>query len=156
VTGGRPLTGRTVLAVAAGGFGVILAANLTLAWFAVGTFSGVVVNDAYRANQDFDAARRAQESLGWRLAVAHDGAALRLDLADARGRAVRPEEFAVVVGRPTTQRDDRALALVETPTGYAAEAPLDPGAWLVMVEATAPNGVAYRRREPLWIGTPRP
>ena len=38
---GRPLTGRTVLAITVGAFAVILAANLTLAFSAVGTFPGV-------------------------------------------------------------------------------------------------------------------
>ena len=148
---GRVLTGRTILAIALGSFAVILTVNLLLAYFAVRTFSGLVVDNSYVASQGFDANRRAQEALGWTLTLDHGDAVLRLEIEDARGATVRPEALAVVVGRPTTDRDDRPLALVPTPSGYAAAAPLDPGAWVVMIDATAADGTAYRRREQLWV-----
>lgn len=145
------LTGRKVLAISLGAFGVILAANITLAWYAVGTFSGLVVDNSYVASQSYDRDRRAQEALGWTLALAHGDGQLRLDLTDAQGRPARPTEISVVVGRPTSARSDRALDLHRSLTGYVAEAPLDPGAWTVMVDAVAPDGTAYHRREPLRV-----
>ena len=54
----RRLTGRTVLMIAVGAFGVILAANLTLAYNAVNTFSGLVVQNSYIASQQFDESAR--------------------------------------------------------------------------------------------------
>jgi nitrogen fixation protein FixH len=151
VTGGRPLTGRAVLAIALGAFGVILGANLLLAWLAVGTFSGVVVDNRYVASRTFDADRRAQEALGWTLAFAHEGDLLRLELTDAAGRPVRPATIAAVIGRPASARDDRTLELAPTPSGYVAEAPLAPGAWALRVDAVAASGVAYHRRERLLV-----
>ncbi len=145
----RPLTGRKVLAIALGAFGIVLAVNLTLAFVAVGTCSGLVVPNSYVASQSFDADRRAQAALGWSLAVAHADGILRLDLTDAAGAPVRPTSLAVVVGRPTSARTDRALSPVPTATGFAANAPLDPGAWIVMIDATGPGGVRYQRREPI-------
>jgi len=150
--GGRPLTGRVVLAIAVAAFAVILGANVLLAWLAVGTFSGVVVDNSYVASQSFDRERRAQEALGWTLAFAHANDALRLELTDAAGRTVRPASLAAVVGRPTSARSDMTLDLVETPGGYIAAAPLAPGVWTLRVDAVSADGVAYHRRERLMVG----
>jgi nitrogen fixation protein FixH len=43
VSAGRRLTGRAVLLIALGAFGVVILANAVLAFYAVGTFSGLVV-----------------------------------------------------------------------------------------------------------------
>ena len=151
MSGSRSLTGRKVLGISVAAFGVILAANLTLAWYAVGTFSGLVVDNGYVSSQSFDAERRAQQALGWSLDLAYDGAAVRLDFTDAAGRTARPATLAVVVGRPTSSRTDRSLELQRTPTGYAALAALDPGAWLVQVDAVAMDGTNWRRRQTLTV-----
>jgi nitrogen fixation protein FixH len=147
----RPLTGRKVLIISTVAFLFVLGPNLALTYYAVHTFSGLVVDNSYVASQRFDDQRRAQEALGWTLALREEGDVLRLDLTDREGRAVRPQALNVVVGRPTSDRTDRRLDLVETPRGYAAVAPLEPGNWLVMIDAVGPDGVAYSRREPLTI-----
>lgn len=145
----RPLTGRKVLAISAGCFGVVLAANLTLTYFAIHTFSGLVVDNSYVSSQTFDRDRAAQEALGWTLRVAQEDDVMHLEITDASGRAVHPPTIRVVVGRPTMARSDRELELRATPGGYVAAAPLDPGNWLVMLDAVAEDGTAYHRREPL-------
>ncbi len=51
-------------------FGVIIAVNLTMAYFANSTWSGLVVANGYVASQSFDkdlAKARAQEALGWKV-----------------------------------------------------------------------------------------
>lgn len=149
MTGTRTLTGRKVLGISAAAFAVILAANLTLAWYAVGTFSGNVVDNGYISSQSFDADRAAQEALGWTLAITQVDGAIRIDVTDDLGRTVRPATLAATVGRPTSSRTDRALDLRRTPTGYAALADLEPGAWLIQIEATADDGTPFRRRETL-------
>ena len=147
----RRLTGRAVLLIAVCAFGVILAANLTLAYNAVHTFSGLVVQNSYVASQGFDATRDAQEALGWQLTLEYADEALRLDLADGDGETVRPAALAVTVGRPTTEREDRVLDLVETPGGYAAAVPLGPGRWRVAVSAEADDGTAFTQRRTLTV-----
>lgn len=148
----RPLTGRRVLLIATGAFAVVLVPNLLLAWFAVSTFSGLVVDNSYVASQGFDRDRAAQEALGWSLTVEPDpDGALRLGFTDTTGRIVHPETLEVVVGRPTTTRRDIRLDLQRAPGGYVATADLDPGNWVVMVVATAADGTAYHRREPLVV-----
>ncbi len=154
MSGARALTGRKVLGISAAAFAVILGANLTLAWYAVGTFSGLVVDNGYISSQSFDADRAAQEALGWTLGLGHDDAAIRLDFTDAAGRTVRPAALTAIVGRPTSSRTDRSLDLRRTPTGYAAPAELEPGAWLVQIDAVAEDGTPYHRRETLTLAAP--
>ncbi|MBP7002023.1 MAG: FixH family protein [Amaricoccus sp.] len=149
------MTGRHVLAVALAAFGVIIGVNVLLAWFAVETFSGVVVDNSYVSSQTFDHDRRAQEALGWTLTLDHADGALTVEIADAAGHVVRPASLSVVVGRPTTVRDDLALDLVETPRGWTAAAPLADGVWTVRIDAVAANGAAYHRREPLFLAPAR-
>lgn len=152
---GRPITGRHVLAMALAAFGVIIGVNLLLAYLAVSTFSGVAVDNSYVSSQTFDRGRRAQEALGWTLALGHADGALDVEIVDAAGHVVRPATLSVVVGRPTTVREDLALALVETPRGWTAVAPLADGIWTVRVDAVAANGAAYHRREPLYLAPER-
>ena len=61
----KPLTGRKVFFITAGAFGVILAANLTLAFSAVGTFPGLETKNSYVESQNFNIDRDAQLALGW-------------------------------------------------------------------------------------------
>ena len=145
------LTGRRVFAIAAGIFVVMLVPNVVLAVLAVRTFSGLVVSNSYVASQEFDRTRAAQAALGWTATVNHIDGELRLDLTGAAGEAVRPATLAVTVGRPTTDRDDRTLALVETPAGYAADAALPPGGWRVEIAATAADGTAFRQSRDLRV-----
>jgi nitrogen fixation protein FixH len=147
----RVLTGRHVALIAGGAFALTLGANAVLTVAAVQSFSGLVATDSYRASQDFDRARAAQEALGWRLSLGHGEGVLTLALTDAGGAPVRPAALAVAVGRPTTPREDRALALEPTPGGYAAVAPLAPGDWRLEIEATAADGTAFRQRRSLYV-----
>lgn len=147
----RRLTGGMVLAILIGAFGVIIAVNILLAWQAVRTFSGLAVENSYISSQTFDRDRKAQEALGWTLTIARQDDALRIEIVDKAGNVVRPASIAVVVGRPSTMQQDMPLTLVETPAGWVADAPLAPGIWSVRVNAKSADGVAYYRREPLFL-----
>jgi nitrogen fixation protein FixH len=59
----------------------------------------------------------------------------------------------VVVGRPTTDRDDVVLNLQPTPAGYAAAVPLAPGAWRVDITARAENGTDFLQYRSLWVSS---
>ena len=59
------LTGRGVAVIAGCFFLAFLIPNVILTWTAIGTFSGVVVDDSYAASQEFDRRRAAQIALGW-------------------------------------------------------------------------------------------
>lgn len=151
----RRLGGRGVFIIAVIAFLVMLAPNIILAVTAARTFSGVVTEDSYVASQDFDRLKAAQLALGWTVALDHDADVLRLDITDARGQVVRPATLAVTMGRPTTTRADRAVAMLETPSGYAGEALMAPGHWRVEIAATAADGTAFRQSRDVWVDAPR-
>ena len=138
----RPLTGRAVLAMFLGGFGTVIAVNVTLATHAVRTFPGLEVANSYVASQSFDRRRAAQEALGWQVSSGYEGGGLRVALTDRDGRPL-PPPARVRLGRPTEARDDRVVAL--DAAGRARTA-LAPGLWHVNVAATAPDGTAFARR----------
>lgn len=150
----RRLGGRGVLVIAIAAFVVMLIPNIILAVTAARTFSGVVVEDSYLASQDFDREKAAQLALGWTVTLDHDADALRLGITDTAGHTIRPASLAVTMGRPTTTRDDRMVAMQETPSGYAGEAPFAPGHWRVEIAATAADGTAFRQSRDVWIDAP--
>ena len=66
-------TGKHMAAVFIGGFGVVIAVNLVMASYAVGSFHGTVVDNSYVASQKYNgwiAKAEASKALGWQ-AVPH-------------------------------------------------------------------------------------
>jgi nitrogen fixation protein FixH len=145
------LTGRRVALIAGAAFLVMLIPNVILTVTAVETFSGLVVPNSYVASQSFDRDRAAQAALGWQVMVDYADGALHLAIDDARGHPVRPAALTVVVGRPTTTRDDVPLTLEETPAGYAAPVPLAAGNWRVEIAAAAVDGTAFRQSRDIFV-----
>jgi nitrogen fixation protein FixH len=139
------LTGRTVLAIALGGFAVVLAVNIGLVVAAVGTFPGLVVANAYVASQSFDRDRAAQDALGWRVAVTAEAGRLAAEVTGPDGRAVPGAAVHLSLAR-----GGQAPREIELVPGIAAADPprLAPGLWIARVTVTAPGGA-------LWKGTAR-
>jgi nitrogen fixation protein FixH len=148
---GRPLTGRGVLAIFVGAFAVIVGANLTLAWFAVGTFPGIEVANGYIASQRFDRERAAQQALGWTLTPAYDGQRVTLAFAGADGVPVAPAELRVRIGRSTASTDDQWPDFTGARGVYSAPVALGRGQWLIRVEARAADGTQFRQRRFLYV-----
>ncbi len=147
------LTGRKVLAIAVGAFGVIIAVNLVMAWQAISTFPGLEVKNSYVASQTWDAERAAQKSLGWELAAEYDHAseALQLVFTDASGRPAPVESLSVLVGRPTEAKDDQWPEFGLSNGAFRAPLALSPGKWMLKVEAVAPDGTIFRQRRDLFV-----
>jgi nitrogen fixation protein FixH len=57
------ITGRHVLAITVGAFGLIIAVNVVMAWKAISTFPGLEVENSYVASQEFD--RREARRKSW-------------------------------------------------------------------------------------------
>ena len=125
----RPLTGRGVLTILVAAFGVIVGANATLAWYATGSFPGLVVANSYVASQHFDSRRAALEARGWRTRAGWQDGALVLEVLSRHGHPVRGLAVTARLGRPASALTDRALALGPTDARYSAEADLAPGRW---------------------------
>ncbi len=150
--GGRPLTGRKVLAIVVGAFSVIIAVNVIMAVKAVSTFPGLEVANSYVASQTFDADRAAQQALGW--TVSHDygrDGVLSLVMRDAQGLPAQVKSLSVVVGRTTHARDDRPVDLVYTGGIYSAKLDLAPGNWLLHLDAVAADGTPFRQRYDMFV-----
>lgn len=156
MTGGAPLTGRGVAAIAVAAFAVVLAANLALAWLAIGTFPGTETANSYVASQRYDAERAAQTALGWRAAAGFAAGVLTLELTDAQGRPAPVAALAATLGRPTHGRDDLTLRLRREAGRFRAEVPLAPGLWHLRIEARAEDGAAFRQRLVLRVAEAAP
>jgi len=160
--GRRPITGRTVLYILIGFFGVMFVVNGVFAYFAVSTFNGLVTDGSYRKGLQYDqqlAAEAEQERLGWTAELALDARDSRLDftLQGEDGRPVSGRLVRVRVGRPATDKFDRTIVLNETAPGrYTREISL-PGAgnWLASLEVLEgyadTRSVVYRMKKRLWL-----
>ncbi len=148
----REITGRKVFLMMVGFFGIIIAVNLTMAFFAVRTFSGLEVANSYDASQGYDAARAAQLALGWDVAAEYTGEEIAIYVRDAEtGGPVRVTDLTALVGRATHERADFTPEFQQVGARFAAPATLEPGNWVVRLQATAPNGTVFRQRLPLVV-----
>lgn len=134
-------TGRHMAAIFVGGFGIVIAVNLFMAFNAVGGFHGTVVDNSYVASQKYNgwiAKAEASKALGWQV----------MPQRRADGR-VALETLAVPDGATITAQAERPLGARETialtfaPEGQgrwiSAEA-LAAGRWQLRMAIRAPGG----------------
>lgn len=148
---GGPLTGRKVGAIFLGGFGTIIAANLTLLYFALGSFPGIEVKNTYADSMGFEQRRAAQETLHWQTAALFDGAEIVLSITDRSGKTVYVNNLSAVVGLATREGQDRPVDLLFSGSDYRAKTDLPAGNWQLRVVATAQDGTAFRQILPLIV-----
>ena len=142
----KQLTGRHVLMIFCGAFGIIIGVNLLLAWSAVSTFPGLEVKNSYVASQQFDERKAAQEALGWTVrADAAEGEVI-LRFTDAQGLPVRVGALDAVVGRATHVADDIRPEFIFDGVAYVAPVPLADGNWNICLTALAENGTQFSQR----------
>ena len=142
----KPLTGRKVFLITAGAFSVILGANLTLAYSAVGTFPGLETRNSYIESQHFNVDRDAQLALGWDVKLDLDGEVLRLSIRDAYGNAVSPKLVQTTLGRATHVKDDLEPDFEWYGEAFEAPVTLAPGNWNLRLRAEAADGTPFRQR----------
>jgi nitrogen fixation protein FixH len=158
---GRPLTGRAVLVWILGFFAVVICVNAAMAWLAISSFSGTVVDSAYRAGQDFNheiEAARAQAARHWAVSVdvartAEGGAELRLTARDGDGQPVGGHHARVELQRPADRRGDVVLELNEAGGGLftGRVAALEAGQWDVVIAIEGRDGPVFRSRNRLVV-----
>jgi len=154
------LSGKQVVLGLAIFFGVVISVNAALIFSAVSTYSGMVADEPYRKGLQYNqriAASSRQAGLGWHEQIRiTDRDHIVLSLRQADGRPVSGLRIAGAIGRPSTNRQDLRLELTESSAGEyeARTAVLDPGTWLISLEAreskAAPDPV-YRTRRRLWL-----
>lgn len=145
----KRFTGLHMFGVVCGFFVVVIAANAALAYYAMGSWSGLVVENSYVASQNYNsvlADARAQRALGWtsKLETAPD--ALVFILADKTGQAIAGAKVEAELERPSNSTEDRKVALREQPGGrYVHNGKLAAGLWNASVSVTDTAGRRYRR-----------
>ncbi|XDZ65905.1 FixH family protein [Alphaproteobacteria bacterium LSUCC0684] len=132
--------------IMSGAFGVVISANLTLAYFAQGSFPGLDVPNPYIASQQFGARRKAQEALGWesRLIVNRNMVTLSLMAKDAS--PAFPQHVTLRIGSATTSRDDQVIIPRRDDDHFVAPIELEPGNKLIFIDAIAEDGTLFSER----------
>lgn len=137
------LTGRKVFAIVAGGFGIVIAANMTMVYFSMQTFPGLVVKNSYVASQSFDRRVKAQNALGWIATARVENGEIIVSLTDSSGAAIAPQTFEAEIGRPTLAASSIDLERERLTGLFKARHDLDPGLWQLDIIAEAADGTAY-------------
>lgn len=158
---GEPITGRQVLFMLLGFFGLVAAVNGVMIYFAVSSFSGLDTENAYMKGLAYNQtlhAGEAQRALGWTVELSHrplggDLEEVTVSFRDKSGRPVESLVVAAELRRPAGEGFDRALSLEPLGGGrYGAALALPlKGQWDVRVQATARDGTAYLLEQSLWL-----
>lgn len=129
----KEFTGYHMFGVISLFFGVIIAVNLTLAFFAANSWTGLVVENSYIASQFFDDDKRVREqqlALGWQSDFRYQHGKVTLDLVDVNGAVVRADKLEVKLGRPVHETNDVLITLSQgLETSYSANIDLGAGVW---------------------------
>ena len=133
----RAFTGRTISTILVGFFGVIVAVNFTMAWFAVSGFGGVVVDNSYVASQKFNGwleEAQVEDAMGWSARVSRDSRGHLIVNLDGvpRGATV-----VAVLRRPLGPPEDLTLDMIETGPNLYLAPDIAPGRWIVRLEVEA-------------------
>lgn len=156
----KPLTGKHVLAIILGFFGIMLAVNMLFLFSALSTFNGGEGGKAYQAGLEYNrtiAAARQQDLLGWSHSVEADMAGeVRVTLRDGKGAPISMPELRGEIARPVAEKFTRTLIFKEVRPGlYVADAgALEAGNWMMSFAARAGeqnDAIIYRARKRLWL-----
>ncbi|MBW8791388.1 MAG: FixH family protein, partial [Rhizobium leguminosarum] len=123
-------------------FGVVIAVNVTMAFYASSSWSGLVVENTYVASQEFNrkaAAMKAMAASGIEGSLSITGHEIRYDIHDKSGSPAIVDDVILNFKRPVGDHEDFLLTLRKTAAGrFEAEHDLADGDWIV--EATSRNG----------------
>lgn len=150
-----------------GGFGVVLAVNLILLFFATSTFNGLETANAYEKGLAYNeeiAAAEAQAALGWTGILEAEGrlpdtpgleerpTKVRFTVSGPEGRPVDGLGVSAVIRRPTVAGFDQTVTLSPVGPGtYGADVVLPmAGQWEVRLKATRGDDI-YRLRERIFV-----
>jgi len=132
--------------IMSGAFGIVISANLTLAYFAQGSFPGLDVPNPYIASQQFGAKRTAQEALGWESQLYVDRNLVTLRVTEEDGSPAFPHSVSIRIGSATTSRNDQVIFPSRDGDRFVAQIELETGNKVVFIEAIAKDGTLFSER----------
>jgi len=128
-------TGRHMFLVTAAFFSVVIGVNVTMAWFASSSWSGLVVDNTYVASQEFNrkaAAMKALAASGISGSISMTNGEFHYDLKNRDGSPVAAEEVTANFKRPVGDHEDFRLVLKRTGEGrFESNHPIPSGDWIV-------------------------
>lgn len=136
----KAFTGKHMALVFVGGFGVVIAVNLVMASFAVGSFHGTVVDNSYVASQNYNgwlAKAEASRALGWQAVPARraDGRVVLETIGLPAGAAITAE-----AERPLGERETASLTFADQGGGrWVSDAAVGEGRWRLRIAVRAPG-----------------
>jgi nitrogen fixation protein FixH len=137
-----------------GGFGVIIAVNAIMIWFAVSSFSGLYSTNPREQGlhyNDVIARQKLRDALGWSVDVAWQPSASRMEIAvrDASGQPLAGARVVANLVRPVEKRAPIAVAMEPVDIGrFVARVDLpEHGNWDVdiVVECAGQRYASTRR-----------
>jgi nitrogen fixation protein FixH len=153
------LTGRGVLLLLVGFFGVIFATNAIFITAAVKTFRGEDEAKPYLQGVEYNdtLARRAEQArLGWHASIGDQrlssgSVLLTVDVAEADGKAPTGLVLTGELRHPADEHRDRSLRFTETSPGHFETQlrDLTPGRWEMVVSNSKDQPFQAERR--LWV-----
>lgn len=141
-------TGKHMLGLMLAFFGTVIAVNVVLVTFARTSWTGLVVENAYVASQEFNehaAEGKAQAALGWKssLVIDHDG--IRYRLTDASGKPVAARAVTARFRRPAYEAEDQTVAFARTAEGaFVRGQTVRDGIWIVETDVDVDGIRPYR------------
>jgi nitrogen fixation protein FixH len=155
----KELTGRHVLFILLGFFGVMIAVNAYFTIVAVKTFRGEDVPQSYRQGLEYNqtiAARLAQKDIGWsaRINITEQGDGsqrLILQIEDKAGQAIDGAVISAVLRHPVDSAKDKVIALKDTGAGrYSADLGHISGQWSLNATVNR-DDVSFKVTQDLWV-----
>ncbi len=153
MTGARQITGRTVLTGMIVFFGVIFAVNGAFVYFALNSWPGLDVENAYRRGIEYNkvlSAANIQASLGWRsrLKVQRmegSGNQIVVAMQTEAGKPIPELQLTLRLRRPTHEGHDQVAFLKQSAPGiYTGQMQIPmPGMWQAVVRARSAIGETY-------------
>ena len=147
----KEITGWHVFSVIAAAFSVIIMANLTLTWFAIGTFPGLDVANTYVASQQFNDRQKAQLALGWSTQLSYNNGRINLTFHGKDHGSVYPDIVSLRVGQSTNASTDQEILLTKSEGGYIADQELPKGNLAFEIKAIAKDGTTFYERRRMII-----
>ncbi|SEI19564.1 Nitrogen fixation protein FixH [Rhizobium tibeticum] len=137
ITNGKGFTGRHMLFIMLAFFGIIISVNMTMAWYATSSWSGLVVENTYVASQEFNKkaqAIRTMATSGVSGELALQDGLIVYTLRNLDGSPAAADAVTAHIKRPVGDHEDFVIRLSKSGDGhFEARHRVLSGDWIVEV-----------------------